>query len=401
MQYRLRVLRAGQVPSNIKLSAPSTEAARLQAEQQGFTVLEVASGASLTRSIYGLRADNFPLILFCQEFRVLLEAGLALPEALDTLIEKETSLSTRAMLMQLLAAVKEGMPLSAAMSFSADANSSAFPSLFVATISAAETSGDLPEALSRYAAYLEQVDLLKKRIISASIYPALVLGFGLLVMVFLMAYVIPRFTRIYESQVTKLSFSTEILLKLGKFSDHYGIYALIVFALAVLASISLLSRSQVRSRLYELLWKLPYFGDKVRIYHLSRFYRTFSMLLKSGIPIMSGLGMVSTLLGAGLQLNLQKARTLIAQGSAFSHAFNESGLTTPVAARLFTVGERTGTLESMMERAASFHEDEMQRWVDRFTKVFEPALMSIIGVIIGGIVLMMYLPIFELATSLD
>lgn len=393
MQYRLRVMRDGKVPSQLKLSALSMGEARKQAELQGFTVLRVDVG----QQKLAIRPERFPLILFCQEFRVLLEAGLALPDALDTLIEKETTAATRVVLARLMAAVKEGMPLSVAMTLSPGT----FPSLFVATISAAETTGDLPEALARYAAYLEQVDLLKKRIISASIYPALVLGFGLLVMVFLLAYVIPRFTRIYESQATKLSFSTEILLKVGKFSDQYGIYVLIGFGMLVAATITMLGRSDVRGKLYGLLWGLPYFGDKVRVYHLSRFYRTFSMLLKSGIPIMSGLVMVNSLLGAGLQANLNQSRKLIAEGRAFSEAFFDSGLTTPVAARLFTVGERTGTLESMMERAASFHEEEMQRWVDRFTKIFEPVLMSVIGVIIGGIVLMMYLPIFELATSLE
>jgi len=381
------------VPSQIRLSALSMDEARKQAELQGFTILRVDGG----QQKLAIRPERFPLILFCQEFRVLLGAGLALPDALDTLIEKETTATTRVVLARLLAAVKEGMPLSVAMTLSPGT----FPSLFVATISAAETTGDLPEALARYAAYLEQVDLLKKRIISASIYPALVLGFGLLVMVFLLAYVIPRFTRIYESQATKLSFSTEILLKVGKFSDQYGIYELIGFGMLVAATITMLGRSDVRGKLYGLLWGLPYFGDKVRVYHLSRFYRTFSMLLKSGIPIMNGLVMVNSLLGNGLQDNLNQSRKLIAEGRAFSEAFFESGLTTPVAARLFTVGERTGTLESMMERAASFHEEEMQRWVDRFTKIFEPVLMSVIGVIIGGIVLMMYLPIFELATSLE
>lgn len=381
------------MPSQIRLSALSMDEARKQAELQGFTILRVDGG----QQKLAIRPERFPLILFCQEFRVLLGAGLALPDALDTLIEKETTATTRVVLARLLAAVKEGMPLSVAMTLSPGT----FPSLFVATISAAETTGDLPEALARYAAYLEQVDLLKKRIISASIYPALVLGFGLLVMVFLLAYVIPRFTRIYESQATKLSFSTEILLKVGKFSDQYGIYELIGFGMLVAATITMLGRSDVRGKLYGLLWGLPYFGDKVRVYHLSRFYRTFSMLLKSGIPIMNGLVMVNSLLGNGLQDNLNQSRKLIAEGRAFSEAFFESGLTTPVAARLFTVGERTGTLESMMERAASFHEEEMQRWVDRFTKIFEPVLMSVIGVIIGGIVLMMYLPIFELATSLE
>ena len=139
----------------------------------------------------------------------------------------------------------------------------------------------------------------------------------------------------------------------------------------------------------------------MHIYHLTRFYRTFAMLLKSGIPVMNGLNMVDSLLGAGLQKNLQQAKKHIAEGQTFSSALMAANLTTPVALRLFNVGEKTGTLDTMMERAASFHEEQMLRWVDRFTKIFEPALMALIGILIGGIVLMMYMPIFELASGIQ
>ena len=132
-----------------------------------------------------------------------------------------------------------------------------------------------------------------------------------------------------------------------------------------------------------------------------RFYRTFSMLLKSGIPFTSGLSMVDSLLGAGLRNNLQQAKKAIAEGLPFSQALQQAHLTTPVALRLFNVGEKTGTLDKMMERAASFHEDEMLRWVDRFTKIFEPTLMALIGLLIGSIVMMMYMPIFELASGIE
>jgi general secretion pathway protein F len=139
----------------------------------------------------------------------------------------------------------------------------------------------------------------------------------------------------------------------------------------------------------------------MRVYYLSRFYRTFSMLLKSGVPVMSGLGMVEHLLGASLNSNLQQAKQHISEGKHFSSALQAAGLTTAVAIRLFNVGERTGKLDQMMERAASFHEEQLVRWIDRFTKVFEPTLMAFIGLLIGGIVLMMYMPIFELASGIE
>lgn len=393
MQYQLRVIKALGTPSQIALDAASEFEARQRAEQQGYTVLRVASN---TNKI-SLGAERFPLVLFCQELRVLIEAGLPLPDSLDTLIEKETRAETRATLVKLLSAVREGQQLSDAM-----ANiPSAFPTLFVATVKAAETTGNLPEALNRFALYIEQIDILKKRIVSASIYPAVVLTFGFLVLVFLMAYVVPRFSKIYDAHVSNLSFTTKLLLQLGQFSQDYGLLVLIlIFGLGALL-VSLFSQPAVREKLFSAFWKLPYLGEKIRIYHLSRLYRTFSMLLRSGIPVVTGLGMVNSLLGASLQSNLSKAKRLISEGQSFSEAFETCGLTTPVAGRLFRVGERTGMLETMMERSAVFHEEQMLRWVDAFTKVFEPLLMTVIGILIGGIVLMMYLPIFELASGLQ
>ncbi len=392
MQYQLRVMRDGTSPSNIELDAATEQEARQRALQQGYIVLKVA----VRSKGFLISKERFPLVLFCQELRVLLEAGLPLSEALDTLIEKESRAEIRASLVSLFEAVKEGRQLSDAMA----SLPQAFPSLFIATVRASETTGNLPEALIRYSLYLEQVDVLKKRIVSASIYPALVLGFGMLVLIFLMGYVVPRFSRIYESHVSNISYTTQLLLKAGKFSQDYGLVILMLLAVMVAFVISMVKRPEVQGRLLDSLWRLPYFGEKVRIYHLSRLYRTFSMLLKSGIPVVAGLGMMNNLLGTSLQSNLSKARRLISEGQQFSEAFSASSLTTPVALRLFRVGERTGRIETMMERAANFHEEQMIRWVDAFTKLFEPALMAVIGLVIGGIVLLMYMPIFELASGL-
>jgi general secretion pathway protein F len=393
MQYQLRVMRDGAAPFNIALDAATEQEARLHAVQQGYTVLKVAARAKR----FTLGSERFPLVLFCQELRVLLEAGLPLSEALDTLIEKETRAETRASLASLFDAVREGRQLSDAMA----SLPQAFPPLFIATVRASETTGNLPEALIRYSLYLEQIDVLKKRIVSASIYPALVLSFGVLVLIFLMGYVVPRFSRIYESHVSHISTTTQWLLKAGKFSQDYGLVVLALLVVIVAFVTSLVKRPEIQARLLDALWRLPYFGEKVRIYHLSRLYRTFSMLLKSGIPVVTGLGMVNNLLGSSLKSNLSKAKRMISEGQQFSEAFSASALTTPVALRLFRVGEKTGRIETMMERAATFHEEQMIRWVDAFTKLFEPLLMAVIGLVIGGIVLMMYMPIFELASGIE
>lgn len=394
MQFQLKVMREGVAPRYLALEAANSDEARQLAEQQGYLVLQTSSGAGLP----GIRrGSRFPLGLFCQELRVLIEAGLSLTEALDTLAEKETQSTHRHVLERLLVLVREGKPLSDAMAESG----SAFPSLFIATVRASETTGNLPEAFSRYGQYLEQVDILKKRIVSASIYPALVLAFGGLVLIFLMGYVVPRFSKIYESHASHVSMTTEWLLALGAWSERYGWLFLAVLTTGIIGLILVLSQPATRSLLLDLSWKLPYFGERVRVYHLARLYRTFSMLLKSGIPLVQGLGMVHSLMGRQLEHQLNRAKRLISEGQTFSEAFASCQLTTAVSARLFRVGERTGKLEGMMERAAAFHEEQMMRWVDAFTKVFEPLLMAAIGIVIGGIVLLMYFPIFELASGLE
>jgi general secretion pathway protein F len=393
MQYQLRVIRDGEKPAQIELDAVSALDARKHAEQHGYKVLKTTQ----KNKGFSLKRERFPLLLFSQELRVLIEAGLSLPDALETLAEKEHQAETRAIIFKVLDAIREGKQLSDAMS----ELPSAFPELFTATVRAAEKTGDLPEALSRYALYLEQIDVLKRRIISASVYPALVLAFGALVVVFLMAYVVPRFSKIYATHHGDVSYTTAMLLKAGKFSQEYGLIVVALLVVLGLIAMNLLAKPDVRAKIVDWFWHLPYLGEKIKIYHLSRLYRTFSMLLKSGIPVVTGLGMVNQLLGTSLQINLSKAKNLISEGRPFSEAFDSSDLITPVSLRLFRVGERTGQLESMMERAATFHEEEMTRWVDALTKIFEPLLITAIGVVIGGIVLMMYLPIFELASGLD
>jgi general secretion pathway protein F len=394
MQYQLKVLRAGAAPISMRLEAASDADARRIAEQQGYAVLRVkARGVGALQN----RVSKFPLLFFCQELRVLLEAGLTLPESIETLAKKEVKPEVQATLDSLSVSLHEGRPLSEALA----AMPQHFPSLFVASVRACETTGNLPEGLMRFSLYLEQADVLRKRIISASIYPALVLSFGLLVLAFLLGFVVPRFSRIYEGRVTHLSTASEWLLSVGQLVEHHGLLILLAAVMVIALIVFALMQAAVRASITSALTRLPQIGVRFRMYHLSRLYRTMGMLLRSGMPVMSALTLVNELLGHTLQSSVARARRLVSEGRLLSEAMEESGLTTPVALQLFRVGEKSGRLEVMMERAASFHEEEMLRWVDAFTKLFEPLLMAAIGIVIGFIVLMMYLPIFELASGLQ
>jgi general secretion pathway protein F len=146
--------------------------------------------------------------------------------------------------------------------------------------------------------------------------------------------------------------------------------------------------------------RIPSVGERVRVYQLTRFYRTVGMLLAGGTPVAQALTLVAGLLHEELRARLEGAVRLIREGQSISVSLHGEGLTTPVALRMLRVGERTGRMGEMMERIAAFHEEELARWVERFTRTFEPVLMAVIGLVIGGIVVLMYFPIFELAGSM-
>lgn len=391
MQFQLRVIRAESSPELIQLEAASDQQARQIAVKQGFTVLNVQ------RKGRKRSAKRFPLLLFCQELRVLLDAGLNLNESLETLAQKETHVENKAIINQLVQAIQNGQPFSDALAMTPDC----FPGLFVASVRACETTGNLTEGLQRYSLYLEQIDILRNKIVSASIYPSIVLAFGGLVLAFLLGYVVPRFSKIYESRSAELSLPSEILMVIGQTVDRHGLILLITMAILLLLLAILLSQSSIQGKIMALIARLPKLGERIRMYHLSRFYRTLSMLLRSGIAVVPSLSLISELLGETLKPNVEQTKQLVTDGQSFTKAMQMTGLTTPVAERLFNVGEKSGRLDTMMEQAANFHEDEMLRFVDAFTKVFEPILMALIGLVIGVIVLLMYLPIFELASGIQ
>jgi len=299
-------------------------------------------------------------------------------------------------LQQIIAHLYEGRTLSYALqSFPA-----VFPPLYVSTVRASEKTGDLSEALTRYIDYQTQVDVVRKKVVSASIYPLLLIGAGGLVTLFLMAYVVPRFSRIYEDMGTDLPLLSRLLLRWGKLLQSNGPSVLVALVLAVAGIVYLVSRPATRTWVMQRLWKLPAAGERMRIYQLARFYRTLGMLLTGGTPIGPALNMVSDLLQPELRQHLQGAAKKITEGRSISYAMETHGLTTPVSLRMLQVGERTGEMGAMMERIGAFYDEEMARWVEWFTRLFEPLLMAVIGVVIGFIVVLMYLPIFDLAGSL-
>jgi general secretion pathway protein F len=240
----------------------------------------------------------------------------------------------------------------------------------------------------------------KKHLVSASIYPAILILVGGLVTLFLLGYVVPRFSHIYADIGGDLPWLSRVLIVWGGFVEKHGLALLATIAAAVAAAAFWLRTVGARRWLARQVVRIPTVGERVRVYQLTRFFRTVGMLLAGGTPVAQALTMVSGLLHEELRARLDGAVRAIREGQSISVALHAQGLTTPVALRMLRVGERTGRMGEMMERIAAFHEEELARWVERFTRTFEPLLMAVIGLVIGGVVVLMYFPIFELAGSL-
>jgi general secretion pathway protein F len=395
MRFEVKAVKSGGAVVSLSLDARDDRDADQQARSQGYLVLGVRRAGSLgLPAAFG--AARFPLVLFTQELLALLRSGISLVEALETLNEKESKAGTAAVLAGLLARLREGQSFSTALQSHPDA----FPDLYVATVRASERTGSLPEALSRFVVYQTQLDVVKKHLVSASIYPVILMVVGGLVSLFLLGYVVPRFSHIYEDIGGDLPWLTRALMAWGAFVEAHG-GLLLGTVIATLTGLVLwIRRPAARQWISRQVMRIPALGERVRIYQLTRFYRTVGMLLMGGTPATQALAMVSGLLDQELRLRLDAALRRIREGQTMSASLDGQGLTTPVALRMLRVGERTGMMGEMMERSATFHEEELQRWVERFTRTFEPLLMALIGVVIGGIVLLMYFPIFELAGSI-
>jgi general secretion pathway protein F len=340
--------------------------------------------------------SRFPATLFSMELVSLLGAGLNLVEALQTLAEKDAGGERQEVLSTILAAIRRGEPFSQAVA----SMPRHFSPLYVATIKAAERTGDVAEALGRYIAYQEEIERVRKKIVSASIYPAILVAVGGLVLAFLLFYVVPRFARVYEDMAGTLPFFSKVLLAFGSFvgNNAFLIAGLLAGALAAATWAIALPRTRTWLRLQ--LWRIPALGSRMKVYQLARLYRTTAMLLRAGIPAVRALEMAHDLLAAHLRPQLRLAIRKIQEGIPMSAALGAAGLATPVAARMMVVGERSGDMGEMLAQIARFHDDEVARYVDWFTRAFEPVLMAFLGLAIGGVVVLMYMPIFELAGSI-
>jgi len=392
VRFRVTALDARSNPAIHEVDAVDAADARKQALSRGLRVLAV-QGSRLPTA--GRRA-KLALVAFSNELVALLDAGLSLVEAIDALTEKERDDAVRNILEGLRRRLYEGQSLSTALG----EFPSCFSTLYVATVRASERSGAISEALRRFVAYQEQLDALRKRVVNASIYPAVLLGAGALVVIFLVAYVVPRFSGIYEDIGGELPLASRLLMQWGRLLDAHGMAVLAGFLLATGVLVYGALRPGFRALVGRTLARIPAVGRQLELYQLARLYRTVGMLIRGGLPVVSAFDMTRGLLAAAAQPRLAAATRAVREGQSLTDSLTANRLTTPVAERMLRVGERSGNMGEMMERIAAFYDAELARFVEVATRLIEPAMMTVIGLVIGGIVVLMYFPIFELAGSI-
>lgn len=396
MRFQVKAVRGQADIVDLAIEAFDAQTAERQAREQGYAVLTVKR-ASAFGARSGTRRSGLRVLPFTQELIALLEAGLNLVAAIETLAEKEESPQTSQVLARILERLHRGTAFSDALEELPDV----FPPLYVATVRSNERTGGLAESLTRYTRYRIQMDQVRSKLGSALIYPALLFVVGSAVALFLLFYVVPKFRRIFEDMGTNLPFFSRMLVDWGAAVENHGMLIAMLLAGALFVACNILSRPGVRGRIMLRILALPAIGERLRVYQYARFYRTLGMLQRSGIPLAGALEIAASLLTDALRPAMRDASREVREGKAFSDAMRDNGLTTPIAYRLLRVGEHSGEMPEMLDRIASFHEEQLARWVDWFTRLFEPLLMAAIGVVIGLIVVFLYMPIFELAGSIQ
>lgn len=381
---------------NIVCEAPSPEEAALHARTLGVRVISIRAKPTISLNFRAPSRHKFPLLLFSQELGALLSAGLPLVEAIESLAEKETSPEIQSVLERIVRSLREGKTLSRSLAGVPEH----FPDLFRALIAASERTGAIASALRRFVNYQTRVNIINSKLISASIYPALLLIVGGGVLIFLLGFVVPRFATIFSESGQQLPWLSTVMMSIGQTIHDHGALFLLASVCAITALVFCLRSRPMRLAIARRVKSAPLIRNKVVVYQLARLYRSLGMLLQEGIPILPALDMVRGLLDADLQHRLQGVQTQIREGNSLSIALEQAQLTTPVALRLIRAGERSGSLGMMLEHAADFHDSDTDRWIEWFSRLFEPMLMALIGGLIGIVVVLMYIPIFDLASGI-
>ena len=400
MEFRCRLATAGgEVVEGIYV-AESEARLRRELEEKGLFVLSLqARGGFPGLGVFGAgrrrRIGRQEFIIFNQELATLLKAGMPLVQSLDILRQRVQNETLKAVLDGVYEKVKSGTALSDAFGEHGDL----FPAVYSASLMAGERSGNLDAVIRRYVAYEKIIGAVKRRTISALIYPVVLVGLMFVLVGIIVLRVIPAFSEFYSTFQADLPLSTRVILGLSNLVTSNLVLIIAVVGGGIVAFLAWVRQPGQKARFHKLILEMPWAGPTVRKFAVAQVARTLATLLGGGIPLVNALEIASrSMSNRFLARELEEVGRRVREGEGFGRALLARGVFPDVAVKMVEVGEQTGALQEMLNSLADFYDEEIETEVGRYITLIEPALLVIMGVVIAVVVLALYMPLFELSS---
>ena len=383
-----------------ELEAADERIAQLQLKRRSLTIKKIkAKPKDLFENVafFQPKITAKDVVIFTRQFSTMIDAGLPLVQGLTILAEQTENKTFQNVLKTVTKDVEGGSSLAEALK----KHPKVFDALYVNLVAAGEIGGILDTILQRLAAYIEKAEKLKTRIKGAMTYPIIVVAIAILVIAVILIFVIPVFQEMFSSFGKALPVPTQIVVNMSEFlkgNIHYVIGAFIVF---VFAFKKYRNTKKGRKQTDALALKLPVFGNLLKKSAVARFTRTLGTMISSGVPILDALEIVAKTSGnVILEEIIYEVRSSIAEGQTIAEPLSEADIFPRMVVQMISVGEATGALDTMLNKIADFYDDEVDAAVEALTSMLEPLLMVFLGGSIGGLVVAMYLPIFQMAAAM-
>ena len=354
-------------------------------------------GKEINIKIPGLsrdKVDEKEVVVFTRQFATMIDAGLPLVQCLDILSSQQKNKAFKKALSEVKASVEGGLTFADSLK----KHPNVFNHLYVNLVAAGEAGGILDTILNRLAAFMEKVIKLKSKVRSALVYPATIVSVAVLVIGIMLIYVIPTFEGLFKDFGEALPAPTQIVINISRWFKNNVLYVLIATVVLIVGLWRVYKTEKGRRAIDRTLLNLPIFGDLLRKVSIARFTRTLGTMVSSGVPILESLDIVARTAGNVIvEEAIMKTKKAITEGKTIAEPLSETGVFPPMVTQMISVGEATGAMDTMLSKIADFYDDEVDTSVNNLTSLIEPILMIFLGVIIGGIVITMYLPVFKLA----
>jgi type IV pilus assembly protein PilC len=382
-----------------EMEAPNEAAIRIHLRQQNIIPTKISSKAkeiNISLPFLKKKVKQRAVAIFTRQLATMIDAGLPLVQSLEALSSQQDSKVFKNIIREIREDVEAGSTFAGALK----KHPTTFNELYTNLVVAGEEGGILDTILNRLAAYIEKAEALKKKVKSALVYPSTIVAVAVIVVIILMVFVIPVFETMFQSAGQSLPLPTVIVLTISKMIKKYIVFFVPAFILLIFLFRRYYKTDSGRAVVDRLLLRLPIFGPLFRKIAVARFSRTLGTLVSSGVPILDGLSIVSRTAGnRAIETAIMNARASIREGETIADPLGRSGHFPPMVIQMIAVGESTGALDGMLSKIAEFYEDEVDVAVANLTSLLEPLLMMFLGVVIGGVVIAMYLPIFNMANA--